>query len=101
MNLRGDKVADKGFKRFLPSFITIAFELMEHWKRDSAHNNNIKKLDKTSEQLGTIEHMLVRLEKKIQTNREMVDKLKTVLFFSMAANLFLLLVVFLRIFGVI
>ncbi len=94
-------MADKGFKRFLPSFITIAFELMEHWKRDSAHNSNIKKLDKTSEQLGTIEHMLVRLEKKIQTNREMVDKLKSVLFISMATNLFLLIIIFLRIFGII
>jgi len=91
-------MADKGFKRFLPSFITIAFELMDHWKRDSAHNSNIKKLDKTSEQLSTIENMLVRLEKKIQINRELVDKLKTVLFYSMAANLVLLLVIFLRVF---
>jgi transcriptional regulator of heat shock response len=94
-------MADKGFKRFLPSFITIAFELMEHWKRDSAHNNNIKKLDKTNEQLGTIEHMLVRLEKKIQTNRELVDRLKTMLFVSMAANMLLLIVIFLKVFCVI
>ena len=69
-------MAEKSFKRYLPSFITIVFELLEHWKRDSAHNSNIKKLDKTSEQLGTIEHMLVRLEKKIQYNRDLVDKLK-------------------------
>lgn len=94
-------MADKGFKRFLPSFITIAFELMEHMKRDSAHNSNIKKLDKTNEQLGTIEHMLVRLEKKIQNNRDLVDKLKTLLFVSMAANLLLLLVIFLKVFNLI
>ena len=91
-------MADKGFKRFLPSFITIAFELMEHLKRDTAHNSNIKKLDKTNEQLGIIEHMLVRLEKKIQTNRELVDKLKMVVFYSMGVNLLLLIVIFLKVF---
>jgi hypothetical protein len=98
MNSRGDKMADKGFKRFLPSFITIAFELMDHWKRDTAHNSNIKKLDKTNEQLGTIEHMLVRLEKKIQTNRELVDKIRIILFFSVAANVLLLLLIVLKVF---
>ena len=92
-------MADKKFKSFLPSFITIAFELMEHWKRDTAHNSNIKKLDKTAEQLGTIENMLVRLEKKIQANREIVDKLRFQLQISMAANLVLLLVILLKVLG--
>jgi hypothetical protein len=92
-------MADKKFKSFLPSFITIVFELMEHWKRDSAHNSNIKKLDKTAEQLGTIENMLVRLEKKIQTNRETLDKLKLQLNISLAANLALLIVILLKVLG--
>lgn len=94
-------MAEKSYKRYLPSFITILFELVEHWKRDSAHNSNIRKLDKTAEQLGTIENMLVRLEKKIQVNRELVNNLKNMLFISMAANLVLLLIIFLRLFGVI
>ena len=94
-------MAEKNYKKFLPSFITIVFELLEHWKRDSAHNNNIKKLDKTTEQLGTIENMLIRLEKKIQTNRDMVEKLKGFLFISLAANLVFLAVILLRVFGLI
>ena len=92
-------MAEKNYKRFLPSFITIVFELLEHWKRDSAHNSNIRKLDKTTEQLGTIENMLVRLEKKIQLNRDLVEKLKFLLYISMAANLILLIIIFVKIFG--
>lgn len=91
---------EKGFKNFMPSFITIAFELMEHWKRDSAHNNNIKKLNKHNEQLGVIEHMLVRLEKKIQTNRDLVDKLKTQIYLCSAVNFAVLLVILLKVLGV-
>jgi len=94
-------MAEKNFKRFLPSFITIIFALMEHWRRDASHNSNIKKLDKTAEQLGTIEHMLVRLEKKIQTNRDLVDKLRIYLIVSVVANLFLLIIILARVFGLI
>ncbi len=94
-------MAEKKYKRFLPSFITILFELLEHWKRHSTQNSNIKKFDKTSEQLGTIEHMLVRLEKKIQTNRDLVDKLKLLLYVSLAANLLLLIIILARVFGLI
>jgi type II secretory pathway component PulF len=90
---------EKNYKKFLPSFLILFFELLSHWKRDFSHNNNLKKMDKTAEQLGTIEHMLVRLEKKIQYNRDLVDKLKTTLYFSMAVNLILLIVIFLKVFS--
>jgi hypothetical protein len=89
------------YKSLMPSFLTVAFELMEHWKRDSAHNSNIKKLDKTTDKLGTIENMLVRLEKKIQTNREMVEKLKVMLLASVSVNLLLLILILLKVFAII
>jgi hypothetical protein len=94
-------MGDKSIKRFLPSFLILVFQLMSQWKRNFSHNNNIRKIDKTAEQLGTIEHMLVRLEKKIQYNRDLVDKLKFQLIFSMAINLVLLLLVLLKLFGLI
>ncbi len=90
---------DKGIKRFLPPFLLIAYQLMNHWKRNLAHNHNIRKIDNTAEQLGTIEHMLVRLEKKIQLNKEMVDKLKFMLVFSMSLNFVLLIVILLKVLG--
>jgi hypothetical protein len=92
-------MAEKGYKKFIPSFLTILFELVEHWRRDAVHNNNIKKLNKTAEQLGTIENMLVRLEKKIQNSRDLVDRLRMYLFFSMTVNFVLLIVILLKVLG--
>ncbi|MBM4399334.1 MAG: hypothetical protein FJ041_03255 [Candidatus Cloacimonetes bacterium] len=91
-------MAEKGFKRFLPSFITLAFELYEHWRRDAKQSNNIKKLDKTNDKLSTIEHMLVRLEKKIQTNRDLVDRLRFLLLFSWLINVLLVIIILLKVF---
>lgn len=64
----------KSFNRFIPTFIPLFFELMRHLRRDANHNNNIRKNDKTAEKLGTMEHMMVRLEKKVQQNREFYHK---------------------------
>lgn len=94
-------MAENGYKKYLPSFITILFELLHQWKRDSVQNSNIKKINKTNEQLGTIEHMLVRLEKKIQHNRDLVDKLKFQLLLSWAINLLFLVVILLKVFCII
>lgn len=93
-------MGDKGFKRFLPSFFLIVYELFNHWKRDVSQNSNIKKIDKTAEKLGTIEHMLVRLEKKIQANRDIIQKLQAQLLISKLINLVLLIIILLRLFGV-
>lgn len=93
-------MAERSFKRYLPSFLILVFEVLKHFKRNVSHNNNIRKIDKTAEQLGTIEHMLVRLEKKIQLNRDMIDKLKLQLFLSMAINFVLLIFILLKVFGV-
>ena len=61
-------------KKLLPAFIPLVMDVMSHVKRDASHNNNIKKIDKTEEKLATIENLVVRLEKKVITNR---DEIKT------------------------
>ena len=57
-------------KKLLPAFIPLVMEVMSHVKRDASHNSNIKKIDKTEEKLATIENLVVRLEKKVITNRD-------------------------------
>lgn len=94
-------MADKTFKRFVPSFIPLLFELYRHFSRDHSHDQNIKKLDKTQEKLSTVEHMLVRLEKKIQTNREEIKKMAFRLQVYLIANFAVLLIVILKLFEVI
>ncbi len=94
-------MSEKSIKKYLPSFITILMAIIERWKRQSVHNLEIKKIDQTREQLDTIENMLVRLEKKIQQNREMINSLKFILTLSIFANVVLLIALFLKIFAII
>ncbi|MGI6197924.1 MAG: hypothetical protein ACOYIS_02185 [Candidatus Cloacimonadaceae bacterium] len=58
------------FKRFIPTFIPLMFEVLRHFRRDSAHDRNIKKFDKSQEKLSTIEHLVVKLEKNVKDQRE-------------------------------
>ncbi len=94
-------MSDKSFRRFMPSFIPLIFELLQHFTRNKAHDQNIRKLDKTQEKLATVEHMMVRLEKKIQHNRAEIQKLAIRVQIFLIANLIVLIGVLLKVFEVI
>lgn len=61
-------------KKLTPTFVPIAFGIFDRLRRDWNHNGNIRKNDKNTEKLSTLEHLMVRLEKKIQFNRETFEK---------------------------
>jgi hypothetical protein len=91
-------MAISGFRRFMPTFIPLAFELFRHFKRDMAHNGNIRKTDKTSEKMATMEHLLVRLEKKIQNNRETFERISGKITIWLALNSILLIGILVKLF---
>jgi len=72
--------------------------LVRHFKRDTNNKSNIRKADKTAEKLGNLEHLMVRLEKKVQFNRDVYNKsfnqlrlwlfLNTALLIAIAVKLF-------------
>jgi len=88
----------KAFNRFIPTFIPLFFELLRHIRRDSNHNQNIKKGDKTTEKLGTLEHMMVRLEKKVQQNREVYTRNFNQLKWWLILNSALLIAILVKVF---
>lgn len=79
------------YKRLVPTFIPLAFELLRHFVRDFTHNENIRKTDKSTENMANVEHLLVRLEKKMQNNRETFEKITTRLTIWLAVNSILLI----------
>lgn len=91
-------MADTGFRRFIPAYIPLAFELIRHFRRDVSHNGNIRKTDKTTEKMATMEHMLVRLEKKIQVNRETYEKIAGRVIIWLAINSVLLIGIAVKLF---
>jgi hypothetical protein len=87
-----------GFNRFIPTFIPLLFELLRHFQRDNSHNQNIRKSDKTAEKLATMEHLMVRLEKKVQLNRDVYMKSFNQLRLWLALNSILLIAILIKVF---
>ncbi len=85
-------MAEKGFKRFLPALIPLIMEVMRRMKRDRIHDKEIEKIDQTQEKLSTLENLMVKMEKKSQSNREQMDKKLTVIKTFLIINTILLLV---------
>ncbi len=88
----------KAFNRFIPAFIPLIFELLRQFRRDTNHNQSIRKNDKTQDKLGTLEHLLVRLEKKVQLNREVYLKSFQQLRIWLAINSILLIAILVKLF---
>jgi len=61
-------------KNFIPTFIPVVLELLSIFKRNAKHDQNIRKKDRTAEKIGSLEHLMVRLEKKVQQNRDYYQK---------------------------
>lgn len=84
--------------KYLPAFIPVLWSLLKHFQRDLSHNSNIRKTDKTMEKISTVEHMLVRLEKRIQLNRETFEKMARRVFIWLAINSALLIAILIKLF---
>ncbi|MDP2172470.1 MAG: hypothetical protein Q8M98_03545 [Candidatus Cloacimonadaceae bacterium] len=89
---------DIGIKKFIPAVLPLLWELFRHFKRDSGHNNNIKKFDKTQEKLATVEHLIVRLEKTVQQSRETTQTINNRLQIWLALNSAILIAIAVKLF---
>lgn len=86
----------KTFNRFIPAFIPLIFELMRHFRRDLSHNNSIKKFDKNQEKIATIEHLMVKMEKKMISQREQSRILFNRIIWWLAINSALLIAILVK-----
>ena len=77
------------FLKLIPLITTLAKTFMMNTK----HDYKIKTFDKTKEKINTIEHLIVKLEKKVNETRNEIDDLRQQILFSRLMNLVLFLVV--------
>jgi hypothetical protein len=68
--------------------------------RKVRHDGIAGKGDRTEEQIATIENMLVRLEKKIQENRTLMETIRIRVYLALSFNFLLLILILLKVFGV-
>ncbi len=77
----------------MANFIQMFFNFVKHWMRDFEQGRKIKRIDKISQQYSTLEHLIIKLEKKIQMNRMEIEDLKKKLLFGQIINIALLLTI--------
>ena len=86
------------FKTMIPTFIPIVMEMMRVFKRNSKHDQDIKKKDRTAEKLGSLEHLMERLEKQVQHNRELYTKSLNKIRIWLCLNSILLIAILIKLF---
>ncbi len=60
----------------LSGLISMIFDVMKHFLKDFENMRKIRKIDRVGDNFSTLEHLMVRLEDKLETCRKQIDELK-------------------------
>ncbi|MCK4957581.1 MAG: hypothetical protein KAS49_08080 [Candidatus Cloacimonetes bacterium] len=78
--------------------ISTFFDVIKHFINDFDNSRKVKRIDRFSEEFSTLEHMLVRLEKKLDENRHQIEDLKNRLLWG---NIIIIVLILVNIFHLI
>lgn len=78
---------------FLSSIIKLFFDMIKHFIKDFENMRKVKKIDNFAEKFSSLEHMLIRLENKIQENRKIIEDLKNRILWGNVIIVVLLLII--------
>ena len=81
----------------ITGLINMFFDIMKHFIKDFENVRKIKKIDNIGEKFSNLEHLLVRMEDKIQDNRRQIEELKNRLLWGNIVTLVLLLIIIFQI----
>ncbi|MBC8385190.1 MAG: hypothetical protein H8E57_06695 [Candidatus Cloacimonetes bacterium] len=81
----------------ITGLINMFFDIMKHFIKDFENVRKIKKIDNIGEKFSNLEHLLVRMEDKIQDNRRQIEELKNRLLWGNIITLVLLLIIIFQI----
>lgn len=76
MKKKTDNKDKKKSNPIVSGLIKAFFDLINHFIKDFDNMRKINKIDKFSEEFSTMEHMLIRLERKLDDNRHQIEDLK-------------------------
>ena len=78
---------------FLSSIIKLFFDMIKHFIKDFENMRKVKKIDNFADKFSSLEHMLIRLENKIQENRKYIEDLKNRILWGNIIIIVLLLII--------
>ncbi|MCD4829380.1 MAG: hypothetical protein K8R90_08165 [Candidatus Cloacimonetes bacterium] len=93
-----DKSAGPATNPILSHAISMIFDLAKHWLKDLENTRKVNKIDKFSEQFGTLENLVIKIDRRAQENGKLIEKLKLQLLWSNIVIILLLVVSVLQLF---
>jgi len=89
---KNKEIAVKGNNVILAGFVSAFFDIVKHFISDLDNRQKVKKIDKYQEGLQNLEHLIVRLEDKLEQHRRDIDELKSRLMWGNIIIVVLLLI---------
>ncbi len=71
------KVAKSRSNPIITGAINMFFDLIKHFIKDFENLHKVKKIDKFDQQFSTLEHLVLKLEEKMNDNRRQLEELKS------------------------
>jgi hypothetical protein len=71
-----EKQMDSKSNFLTTNIIKIFFDFVKHIIKDFEQSRSVSKIDKFSEEFSNLEHLVIKLDDKLQENRRMIETLK-------------------------
>ncbi|MCF7912160.1 MAG: hypothetical protein K9M99_06510 [Candidatus Cloacimonetes bacterium] len=71
-----NEVAAKNGNVLVTGFVTAFFDIVKHFINEFDNHQKVRRIDKYQEGLQNMEHLIVRLEDKLEQNRRDIEDLK-------------------------
>jgi hypothetical protein len=84
--------------KMLTGLVAMFFDLAKHWIHDVETSTSRSKTDNLKQHFSDIEHMLIRLEDKLNQNRRDIEDLKSKLYICTVIIIGLLVTVVVQLF---
>jgi predicted ribosome quality control (RQC) complex YloA/Tae2 family protein len=88
---KNKEVAARNGNVLVTGFVTAFFDIVKHFISDLDNRQKVRKIDKYQEGLQNVEHLIIRLEDKLEQNRREIEDLKNRLMWGNIIIIILLL----------
>lgn len=85
-------------KSLITYAVSVVFDFLKQVVKDFEHSRSVRKIDKFAEHFSTLEHLVLRLESKLEENRRQIEALKTKVFTLQIVQIVLLAIILVKIF---
>ncbi len=67
---------EKSSNPIVSKFVSLIFDLAKHFIKDFENIRKVKKIDKFDDKFHSLEHLIIKMQDKIEKNRMMLDEMK-------------------------